>query len=197
MRAWVLGLNRLLPEDLAVASADQVPDDFDPRRWARGKRYVYRIWNGPARSPLNRLQAWQIYSPLDVEAMSLAASFLIGEHDFSSFQAAGCAAETTVRVIEDLCVAGRSGGEISIDVTASAFLRHMARAIAGTLVDVGRGKRAAAEMPDILAARDRRAAGRTAPARGLTLEEVYYGPRPPRRRLMAARTGGRKKEEGG
>ncbi len=185
LRAWVAGLNRRLPRDVAVLDAGEVDEEFDPRRWALGKRYVYRIWNGPVRLPLLHTSTWHVPQPLDLGAMSEAASLLVGELDFASFQVSGCAAKTTVRVVERLEVEGRSGSEVSIDITATAFLRHMARGIAGTLVDVGLGKLQVDDIPRILRSRDRGAAGRTAPARGLTLEEVYYGDAAPDRRYMA------------
>lgn len=187
MTAFVAGLNGILPEDVAVLRADEVAADFDPRRWALGKRYRYRIWNGPTRSPLERHRAWMIFSPLDVAAMRAAAAHLLGEHDFASFQAAGCAAETTVREVRRVSVDGEAGGVLTVTVEATAFLRHMVRAMVGTLVEVGLGRRAADGMPEVLAARDRGAAGRTGPPQGLTLEAVYYGEGPPARRRMTGR----------
>ncbi len=189
MRAWVEGLNKLLPDDLAVIEADEVPANFDPRRWAHSKRYVYRVWNGPTRSPLVCRHAWEVFQPLDLSVMSKAASLLVGEHDFASFQAAGCAAETTIRVMERLTVQGRPGAEVLIEAKASAFLRYMVRNIAGTLVDVGLHRRDPNGMIELLSARDRLLAGPTAPAKGLTLEEVYYEKDPPRRRRMVAGSG--------
>lgn len=186
IKAWVQGLNRMLPSDVAVLEAAKVTEEFDPRRWSHGKRYVYRIWNGPTRAPLFARYAWEIATPLDARLMAESARALVGEHDFSSFQAAGCAAKTTVRVVESLEVEGAGGGEIAIDVRASAFLRHMVRNIAGTLVEVGLGRREPESVREVLEAKDRRMAGRTAPGRGLTLEEVYYGSEPPRRRRMSA-----------
>lgn len=175
--AWLEGLSAILPADLSVVDADEVPDDFDPRRAATGKRYVYRIWNGALRSPLRARRHWWVRRPLDAEAMRRAAAAFLGEHDFKSFQAAGCAAKTTVRTLSRFEVTGEAGGEIEIAVEGTAFLRFMVRNLAGTLVEVGLGRLSADAVPGILDARDRDAAGPTAPPEGLTLDAVYYGRR--------------------
>src|SRR5512143_772555 len=102
MQAYVRGMNALLPADIAVRAASLEPEGFDARRSARGKRYRYRIVNRPTRSPLSRLQAWQIFPPLDVLAMREAATALVGVHDFAAFQAAGCGARHAVREVRRL-----------------------------------------------------------------------------------------------
>ena len=112
--------------------------------------------------------------PLDFAAMERAASVFLGTHDFASFQAAGSTVRTTVRTIRRLDAEGCSRGEIRLFVEGDGFLRHMVRALAGTLVEVGRGHRAEAALTAVLAARDRRRAGPTAPAAGLTLVRVNY-----------------------
>jgi tRNA pseudouridine38-40 synthase len=150
-----------------------VGDDFDPRRAARSRTYVYRIWNRPASTILWRRFAWHVRRPLDVEAMAAAARVLEGEHDFSSFQAANCDADNPVRRIYRSEVSSEDG-LILYTVTATAFLRHMVRNIIGTLSEVGLGQRGSAEVAALLAARDRTLAGATAPARGLCLVEVCY-----------------------
>ncbi len=165
-------LNAALPPDVAVTDAEDVDPAFDARRWARGKHYAYRIWNRPERSPLHRRTSWHVRRPLDLDAMRRGAAPLLGEHDFSAFRAAGCTAKTPIRTLRRLDISGED--LIVLDVEASAFLRHMARNLAGTLVEVGLGARSADDMPEILAGRDRTLAGRTAPAHGLTLERVYY-----------------------
>lgn len=167
------GLDALTPEDISVRAAEIVAPDFDPRRSARRRTYVYRIWNSPAPSVFWRRFAWHVRRPLDTEAMAEAAAALLGEHDFSSFQAADCDAENPVRCIyrSDL---GAQGALITYTVTATAFLRHMVRNIVGTLVEVGLGQRSPADFAALLAARDRTLAGATAPARGLCLVEVAY-----------------------
>lgn len=175
--AYVKGLNALLPDDVAVTHASPAADDFDPRRDASGKRYVYQLWNGPTRAPLRSRRQWQVFWPIDPAAMRAAAAHLEGEHDFASFRAHGCAANTTVRRLDRIAIEGDAGGEIRFVIEGTAFLRKMVRIIVGTLVEVGRGERGVDEVKSILAARDRAAAGRTAAAAGLTLEAVYYGPR--------------------
>jgi tRNA pseudouridine38-40 synthase len=172
--AYVKGMNALLPEDVAIRAASLEPDGFDARRSARGKRYRYVIENLPTRAPLTRLQAWQLFGPLDVAAMREAAAHLVGRHDFAAFQAADCAADHAVREVRRLEVQGEAGARIDLVVEATAFVKHMVRNFVGTLVEVGQGRRAAASMPALLGTGDRREAGRTAPPQGLFLEEVFY-----------------------
>lgn len=175
-RAFTQGLNGLLPEDAAVIEARWAPPGFDPRRSSLGKLYRYRILNGPARSPLRRHTHWLLYAPLDLEAMQAAAALLLGEHDFAAFRAANCPARTTVRRLDRLSVEPGGPREIVVEVCGTAFLKHMVRNLVGTLVEVGRGQRAAAQVATLLACRDRRLAGPTAPPHGLCLVEVYYPP---------------------
>jgi tRNA pseudouridine38-40 synthase len=167
-------MNALLPEDVAVREAAVMPDGFDARRDARGKRYRYRLENLATRAPLGRLQAWQVFRPLDVAAMRAAAAPLLGRHDFGSFQASDCVADHAVRELRRLDVEGEAGGTIEVVAEATAFLKHMVRNLVGTLVEVGLGARDAATIPGLLAARDRTLAGRTAPPQGLFLEQVFY-----------------------
>ena len=174
LAAYVKGMNALLPRDIAVRAASLEPDGFDARRSARGKRYRYRLVNLPARAPLARLQAWELFRPLDLPAMREAAAHLVGRHDFASFQAADCECAHAVREVRRLEVLGEGGGELAVVVEATAFVKHMVRNLTGTLVEVGLGRRAASSMPALLAARDRTRAGRTAPPQGLVLEEVFY-----------------------
>jgi len=176
LKAYVRGMNALLPPDVAVRDASLEPDGFDARRSARGKRYRYRIENAPTRAPLSRLEAWQVFPPLDVEAMREAAAHLVGRHDFAAFRAADCEAKHAVREVTRLELTGRTGGRIDVVVEATAFLKHMVRNVVGTLVDVGRGRRSPAEVAAILASGDRTRAGPTAPPQGLCLEHVFYPP---------------------
>jgi tRNA pseudouridine38-40 synthase len=172
--AYVKGMNALLPEDIAVRGASLEPDGFDARRSARGKRYRYVVENEPTRDPLTRLRAWQLFAPLDVAAMRSASVHLVGRHDFAAFQASDCVADHAVREVRRLSIEGAAGGRIAFVVEATAFVKHMVRNLVGTLVEVGEGKRPPASIPALLAAGDRRAAGRTAPPHGLFLEEVFY-----------------------
>lgn len=171
--AYVKGMNALLPADVAVRAARLEPDGFDARRSARGKRYRYRIVNGPTRAPLSRLHAWQVFRPLDAAAMRAAAAPLLGRHDFAAFQAADCEAAHAVREVRRVEVLG-DGDELAVVIEATAFVKHMVRNIVGTLVEVGLGKRAPASLPSLIEGRDRTKAGRTAPPQGLCLEEVFY-----------------------
>ncbi len=172
-RAWVRGANTYLPPDVAVLWARVVGDDFHARFQARRRRYRYVIVNrGTRPALLAGRAAWEL-RPLDVRLMRLGARHLVGEHDFSSFRAAGCQARSPVRRVHRIDVS-RSGERIAIDVEANAFLQRMVRNIAGTLVAVGSGERDPAWVASVLAARDRRAAGVAAPPGGLYLMGVDY-----------------------
>jgi tRNA pseudouridine38-40 synthase len=167
-------LNATLPADLAVRQLDEVSADFDPRRAARSKLYRYCIWNGPRRSPLRaRCTTW-VREPLDLTVMRSAACALQGTHDFASFQAAGSPVASTIRTLCRVELRGRSGADIELDFEGTGFLRYMVRNLTGTLLEIGRGRRAPEDIDRILAARDRAVAGRTAPAEGLTLLWVRY-----------------------
>ncbi len=174
-KAFVSGLNGLLPPDVAVRSAEFVPAGFDARRASRGKLYRYRLLNQPYRSPLQRRTHWELYQPLDVPAMDAAAMHFLGEHDFSAFRAADCPAKTTVRRLDRVSVqASPAERELVIDVRGTAFLKHMVRNLVGTLTLVGRHRLRPEDIPRLIAGRDRRRSGPTAPAHGLCLVEVYY-----------------------
>lgn len=177
MKAYWRGLNGVLPDDIAVVEAAEVPDAFDPRRWAAGKRYRYLISNRPRRSPLLRRTHWEIFAPLDVEAMAEGARHLLGRHDFSAFRAADCQAKHPIREIREALVK-REGETIRIELEGTAFLKHMVRNITGTLVEVGKGKKSPEWVGELLASKDRSKAGSTAPAQGLALVEVRYGQGP-------------------
>ncbi|MBZ4418943.1 tRNA pseudouridine(38-40) synthase TruA [Myxococcus sp. RHSTA-1-4] len=181
MKAYLMGLNGMLPEDLAVVDAVEVSADFDPRRWSRGKRYRYRLSNRRTRSPLRRTTHWEVFAPLDVDAMRRAAAHLLGRHDYSAFRASDCQAKHAVREVRRLAVEGEAGDAVSFVVEGTAFLKHMVRNLVGTLVEVGKGRRPEAWVAEVLASRDRKRAGPTAPPQGLVLEEVFYGEGPPPR----------------
>jgi tRNA pseudouridine38-40 synthase len=168
------GLNATLPPAIAVLGCRDVAPDFHARFSARGKHYRYAVLNRPDRSPLLRHRAWHRPRPLDVAAMRAAAAHLCGELDFAAFRAAGCSARTTRRHIRSIAVTERDGGLLEIDVHGNAFLRNMVRIIAGTLVEVGRQRMRADDLPGVIASRARETAGPTAPAHGLTLMEVIY-----------------------
>lgn len=167
------GLNAYLPPDVACVAADRVGLDFDARRSARIKHYRYTWLNRPARGAMNRTREWHFRHPLDHAAMHEAVQHLVGEHDYSAFQASGCNATHPVRTLRSWAVS-RHGDRVVLDARGRGFLRHMIRIVAGSLVDVGRGRHEPTWMADVLAGRDRTLAGRTAPARGLTLMSVTY-----------------------
>lgn len=179
-------LNRRLPEDIRIQASEEVPADFHPRHCASRKTYEYRIYNAPFALPAKRLYSHFTYVPLRVDLMNRAAAYLVGEHDFKSFCSADTQARTTVRQVDSAkvweeCAGGGKnaaerektlwpeGREIVIRVAGRGFLYNMVRIIAGTLMEVGRGKIPPEGIKDILEACDRQAAGPTAPACGLTL----------------------------
>lgn len=163
-------LNARLPEDIRIQNAREVAPDFHPRHTKSRKTYEYRIYHAPFAMPTKRLYSYFIYGPLDVEAMARAGELLQGEHDFKSFCSVHTQVLTTVRTISRVEVREEADGrEVVISVTGNGFLYNMVRIIAGTLLEVGQGKRAPEDMRAILDARDRVAAGPTAPAHGLTL----------------------------
>jgi len=166
-------LNSLLPEDIVVKHAVHVSNDFHARYDARSKLYRYTILNAPLSSPLLRKYVYFFSYPLDIKAMKRAAKFLAGRHDFSSFRGAGTARENYIRKVKRLKVSTEKE-LICLDMEADGFLYNMVRIIAGTLLDVGRGKITASEVRKILEAKDRRQAGPTLPARGLCLLKVKY-----------------------
>ena len=169
-------LNFRLPADVRVHRVEDAPLDFHARFDAAGKIYRYRICVGAVVSPFDRCFVHHAPEARDHDAMRDAAARLVGRHDFASFQAAGGDAQDSVRTLHRLDLCARED-ELVLDIEGNGFLRHMVRTIAGTLIEVGAGQRGAAAMTDILAARDRRAAGRTAPASGLTLLRVNYAAR--------------------
>jgi tRNA pseudouridine38-40 synthase len=166
-------LNALTPDGIAIAAVEVVADDFDPRRHASSRTYCYRLWRPRWRSPFWHRYSWHVCAPLDVDALRAAAAALIGEHDFASFQAADCDADHAIRRVlrSDFSVEPE---QLVYTVEATAFVRHMVRNLIGTLVEVGKGTRSVVEFRDLLAQRDRRRAGPTAPAQGLCLMAVTY-----------------------
>jgi tRNA pseudouridine38-40 synthase len=166
-------LNVRLPVDVRVLDVRDAPEGFHARYDARGKAYRYHVVTAPVATPFERWFVWHAPGPRDVEAMRQAAAVLVGRHDFASFQATGSSVPDAVRTITRLEIQ-EAPGALVFEVDGDGFLRHMVRAIVGTLCEMGSGSRDAAAMSEILAARSRPAAGRTAPASGLTLVEVRY-----------------------
>jgi len=167
-------LNQVMPEDLAIVAAERAADDFHARYSAVGKLYRYRVWNAATRSPLRSARAHWVARKLDVSAMSKAAGAFVGRHDFAALQAAGSEVESTLRTLKRLEVEQEPPGELVFWAEADGFLRHMVRNLVGTLLEVGSGRRPVDSITELLACGDRRRAGPTAPAAGLTLVRVFY-----------------------
>jgi len=195
---WLQGLNRALPDDVAVQRAEACGPDYDPRRDVISKLYRYTFRTGRARNPLTRHRAWHIGPPLalphprgerdahigkwlDLEAMQSAADLWVGEHDFHAMRAASDDREQTIRRMDSLRVTSDLEGDpttVSVEVRGNAFMKNMVRIMAGTLLDIGRHHlpvERAAEL--VLPSAVRRAGGPTAPAHGLTLVEIHLGRR--------------------
>lgn len=172
-RSWLLGINSNLPADISVFNVWRVTAEFHARYAAIGRAYRYVILNRSVRSALERHRAWWVHQHLDIATMQTAAASLLGEHDFSSFRAAECQAHSAIRNLRKLDIAS-SGEHIVIDCEANAFLHHMVRNIVGSLVRIGRGEADSGWLQELLEQRDRRLAGVTAPACGLTLTRVDY-----------------------
>ena len=167
------GLNARLPEEIRVLEVEEAPEGFQARAGARSKEYRYRIACAEVVSPFDAPFVACVRGRLDAGAMSEAAGLLLGRHDFRSFTPAKNPAERTTRTIL-LSRADRQGDLLEYRVRADGFLQHMIRTLIGTLIQIGRQHRPASAILDVLQARDRRAAGPCAPARGLVLERVFY-----------------------
>jgi tRNA pseudouridine38-40 synthase len=189
-------LNAQLPADVRVLAVEEAGPGFHARFSARAKSYRYCIRNGPVVSPFERAFVWHVPQPLDVEAMRQAAARLLGRHDFAAFRSIGTDVPDAVRTLHVSTVvetagavplvsaatttplasrcSSDAGALLTYEVTGDGFLRHMVRAIVGTLVEVGRGWRDPAQMDAVLHARDRARAGATAPPHGLFLVRVDY-----------------------
>jgi len=168
-------LNSKLPDEVRILSADAVPASFHARFNATSKTYRYRIWHADVLNPFERAHAWHIFGPLDTTAMAEAARLVEGRHDFAAFQTVGGTTGSTERVVTTSTLSTHRDGLVTYDITGSGFLRHMVRAIAGTLVEVGRGRQRPAWMREVIASRNRAQAGESAPAHGLFLVRVDYG----------------------
>ncbi len=166
-------LNNHLPADIRVRRAEVVGDDFDSTLSARSKLYRYTVYNNPQVPPDIARYVYRYYPSCQIEPMQRAAELLVGTHDFASFAGAGNQSKSTVRTVLGCQVYCRFD-RIYFDVEGDGFLYHMVRNIVGTLLDVGRGRRKVSDIPDILEAKDRRAAGGMAPALGLCMQWVRY-----------------------
>lgn len=187
-------LNGMLPPDVRVRAVEDAPPEFHARYSASGKAYEYRIWHGDVQPPFARVWSWHLPRALDAGAMDGAARALEGRHDFAAFQSAGGSTTTTVRTVTsarvragfrdasaraglvDLVGAQDADRLVTLHIQADGFLRHMVRAIAGTLVEIGEGRRDPDSMAELVAGRTRADAGATAPPHGLVLVCVSYPP---------------------
>ena len=174
-KAWIQGVNTQMPFDVRVHWAREMPAQFHARFSARNRTYRYLIHSAPTRSAQAASEVTWTERTLDLDAMRAGSQFLLGEHDFSSFRAAQCQAKSPVRRLIRLDI-GRVGQLIVLEISATAFLHHMVRNIAGVLMAVGRGDRPPEWVGEVLAARDRTAASVTAPPHGLYLVDVQYPP---------------------
>lgn len=172
-RGWTRALNAHLPKDIVVRSVALMPDTFHARHSAKGKLYEYRILNRPERPAVERDYCWHIHQPLDDAAMNQAGLALVGSHDFSSFQTQPTDNDNPICHLQQFTIF-REGDRLRIEAYADRFLKQMIRSIVGTLAEVGLHKRQPDRLRQILEARDRSAAGKTAPPQGLFLVRVDY-----------------------
>lgn len=166
-------INAKLPEDIVVINSEEVPINFHSRYDAKGKRYIYTIINQEHPSAIYRNYTYHYRQKLNVNNMRLACKYFIGTNDFESFRNKGSLVISTVRTLTDLNIQTQ-GNLIKIVVSGNGFLYNMVRIIVGTLVDIGIGKIKPEDVEYILNAKDRTKAGKTVPARGLCLDEVFY-----------------------
>lgn len=167
-------LNQTLPDDISVVDSCEVDADFHPRFYKGKKTYEYHILNRTFPDPTRRLYSLFYHRPLDYEAMNRGAAYLIGEHDFTTFSSIHAQTNTYVRTIYDCHVTRDDNDMITIHIEGNGFLYNMVRIIAGTLIEVGWGKRSPESVGEILEAKDRALAGPTAPPEGLTLMQIEY-----------------------
>jgi len=173
LKAYLRGLGSILPKDVSIRQVARTVDDFEIRRDAVGKTYVYRIWNERFQRALLADRSWHVPMPLDVSLMQEAAQAFLGDHDMTSFRASHCDSKNPLRCIDRVDVT-RDGDLVRIRIRANAFLRNMVRIMVGSLVDVGRRRQEPGWIGELINARDRTLAGRTAPGHGLMLHRVHY-----------------------
>lgn len=173
-RNLLKGINSILPRDIVIKALRDADADFHARYHAKGKVYLYQIFNGSERSALYRNFAWFINRTLDIDRMREAANFFMGTHDYSSFCAANCGISDHVRTINRIEIEQDRRGMLKVHIEADGFLKYMVRNMVGILVEIGKGRRHPEDLRAIIAAKDRKQAGITAPAHGLFLKEVRY-----------------------
>ena len=162
-----------IPKDIVVLDAVEIPLDWKPRWNIYGKEYVYTIHNQLIANPLTKRYHWHVKKPLNIELMQAAGNELLGTHDFTTLKGTNSTPAEPVKTIMGIHVEGK-GPHVTISVVGDGFLYHMVRNIAGLLVDVGLGRRKVEDIKGYLAAKDRRVIGKTAPAQGLCLEEIFF-----------------------
>lgn len=172
-KAWVMGGITKLPRDISIRWAKEVPEEFHARFSARSRSYRYLIYNSPIRHALLSTQVTWNHRPLEVDLMKIAAEYLVGEHDFSSYRAVACQAKSAVRHVHHIKLQ-KVGEIIVMDIKANAFLQHMVRNVVGVLMSIGSGERPAVWAQEVLLKRDRTKGGITAPPYGLYLVGVEY-----------------------
>ncbi|SNY55407.1 tRNA pseudouridine38-40 synthase [Arsukibacterium tuosuense] len=172
-KAWIMGTNSQLPDQIAVRWAKPVADDFHARFSATARRYRYIIYNQKFRPAILRSGLSHYHQQLDISLMQQAAPVLIGEHDFSAFRAIQCQSKTPFRNIHHLCLS-RVGDYLVLDIKANAFLHHMVRNITGSLLEIGMGRKPVSWLGELLQSRNRNLAAATAKPGGLYLVEVDY-----------------------
>lgn len=170
---FVGALNGMLPPSVVIVDAEEVPFSFHSRYDSHGKVYSYTILNRKIRPAYMNNYVAFVHYDLDFERMKKASESILGTHDFAAFKSKGGSVKTTVRTIKSLELV-RTNDIIKMTIDGDGFLYNMVRIIAGTLVDIGRGRLAPDSMPDIIESRDRERAGKTASASGLCLEKIYY-----------------------
>lgn len=166
-------LNTRLPKDIRIKKTWEVSDDFHSRFSAKGKRYIYRIFNAPYSSALMGRFTMHVPESLDIVKMQQAAQYIVGTHDFKAFCAQGSSVKTTVRTVSKVEVK-KENELIEITVEGTGFLYNMVRIIAGTLIEVGKNKKTPLQVKEIIEGKIRKEAGMTADAQGLTMDEVFY-----------------------
>lgn len=169
----ITGLNTYLPKDIAVTGCIEVADDFHARYSVKSKEYVYRIYNSQIRNPFLKNYALHYRYPIDAQYLNEEAQAFLGSHDFSGFCSAKSDVEDTVRTVYSFSVT-RNGDEVIFSVEADGFLYNMVRIMVGTLLFVNEGKIKQGELADVIKSKDRKRAGKTAPAHGLYLNNVKY-----------------------
>jgi tRNA pseudouridine38-40 synthase len=171
-RGWVMAVNAHLPDDVAVRHALVLPVGFNPRHASKWKRYRYRLLLDMVRDPLQRIRSWRVGYRIDEDQMRRACAMLEGTHDFGAFRTARDDRPTTVRTLSSVALEPLSARVLSVAVTGDAFMHNMVRIMVGTLVDVGRGKLELSAIERAFETKRRDTLGMTAPAHGLTLEQV-------------------------